>query len=154
MISPSGRLLVFRLGGSRLALDLTTVSEVTELPATWPIPFAPSSFIGVMNSHGSLLPLLDLSSYLGIGKGVADGKALVIDRRVGDLALYVDGVERIVSAAEAASLREAEGPLQEGVLEIGGNEVVLLKVSGLLEAIESDLQAIMHTSHGWREEAT
>ncbi len=154
MITPSGRLLVFRLGSRLLALDLATVSEVTELPATWPIPLAPISFIGVMNSHGSLLPLLDLSSYLGAGKGATDGKALVIDRCIGDLALYVDGVERIVPAGEATCLREAEGPLQEGVLAIDGSEVLLLKISGLLEAIESDLQAIIHTSHASQEDAT
>jgi len=153
-MTPSGRLLVFRLGSRRLALDLATVSEVTELPATWPIPLAPISFIGMMNSHGSLLPLLDLSSYLGTGKGSTDGKALIIDRSIGDLALYVDGVERIVPGVEATCLREAEGPLHEGTLEIAGSEVLLLKITGLLEAIESDLQGIMHTAHAWQEEAT
>ena len=147
MTTVPGRIVLFRLAGERLAFDLATVSEVSELPVTYPIPMAPPYFRGVMNSHGSLVSLLDLARFLGKGSGRKEGKVLGLDRRLADLAFWVDDVERIILAEGVISEREGDGPYLERFLTIDDGEVGLLSTSGLVAALESDMQEIVNTPH-------
>lgn len=141
------RLVVFRLAGQRLALDIALVSEVAEPPRTWPIPLVPPYFIGVMNFHGSLVSLLDLGRFLGCGSGDGEGKVLVIDRRLAALALLVDGVERIMLREEVVSEREGDKPMVSRFLSVDGGEVALISPELLLEAVEQELHGILTGGH-------
>ena len=141
------RLVIFRLAGQRLALDLALVSEVTEPPRTWPIPLVPPYFIGAMTSHGSLVSLLDLGRFLGCGSGDGERKVLVIDRRLAALALLVDGVERIMLREEVVSEREGDKPMVSRFLAVDGGEVALLSPELLLEAVEQELHGILTGGH-------
>lgn len=133
------RLVLFRLSGACLAIDLASVTEVTELPETWHIPLAPVFFKGVMNSHGSLIPVLDLASWMRSGIGEPRGKILILDRRLADLALWVDEVERVIPLSDAVLVGEGEGDVA-AVLEIEGAEVHLLSAESMVRKLESCLQ--------------
>ncbi|GAM11809.1 chemotaxis protein CheW [Geobacter sp. OR-1] len=151
MASDIDRLVLFRLAGQRMAIDLATVTEVSELPETWPIPMAPGYFKGVMNSHGALTPVLDLSRYLQSGTGVAAGKIMVLDRSLADLALWVDDVERVIPSAEAGVVRAGDAPMA-AVLEIHGHEVSLVSAAALLDKLDADLQGVTQVMFAGLEE--
>jgi len=145
-----GRLVLFRLAGRRSAFDLAEIAEVTELPAVYPIPLAPPSFKGVMNSHGRLVSLLDLGAYLGFGSCRSAGKVLVLDRRFADLALWVDEVERIIPVAEVLSERAGEEPHVMQLLTLHDGEVQQLSALDLIEKLDAELQVIIHSPNGDR----
>jgi len=56
--------LVFSTHGERCALRLEDIAEVMESFAAFPIPNAPPCLIGVINFHGSPVPVLDLAAFL------------------------------------------------------------------------------------------
>ncbi|MBI5655797.1 MAG: chemotaxis protein CheW [Geobacter sp.] len=150
MTGVPGRLVLFRLAGRRCAFDLAEVAEVTELPAVYPVPLAPPSFKGVMNCHGRLVSLLDLGGYLGLESSREGGKVLVLDRRIADLALWVDEVERIIPVAEVLSEREGEEVHIKQLLTIHDGEVPLLSALDLVEKLDAELQVIIHSPNGDR----
>lgn len=153
MLDGVERLLVIRLAGKRVALDVSAMVEVAEMPEIWPIPLAPDFFRGVMNSHGNLIPLLDLASYLGVGTAVVAGKSLLLDRSTADLALLVDDVERVVPAAGATVLGSGQAPFV-AVLEIFGEEMPLISPSLVVEMLEADLRLLMQTHFAPVEETS
>lgn len=145
------RLLLIRISGKLYSIDLTPVAEVTELPETWPIPLAPVFFRGVMNSHGSLIPLLDLASWMRAGVGSSEGKVLVLDRRLADLALLVDEVERAIFSSDTELLRQGEG-LTVAILGVNGQEVPLISAAELVSMLESDLQGVGQSKSARQQE--
>lgn len=57
--------VLLRLGGSRYAVGMADVAEVTALPAVTRLPGAPAWLTGVANWRGRMLPVLDLRPLLG-----------------------------------------------------------------------------------------
>jgi chemotaxis signal transduction protein len=139
-------LLIFRLAGRRIAIDLGIVAEVTELPPCWPIPLVPPCFAGVINFHGALAPLLNLAMYLKTGRGFPLGKIIVLDKQLCDLALWVDAVERITGEDATVIDCITEEPFVKCLLKLREEEIPLLDVAGLLDALETDLKGINHSS--------
>lgn len=139
-------LLLFRLAGRRIAIDLGIVAEVSEIPTCWPIPLAPPCFAGVINSHGALVALLDMAMYLNAGRGLPQGKVMVLDKQVCELALWVDGVERITGEYATVIDRIPDEPYMKSLLQLNEEEIPLLDPAALLDALECDLKGINHSS--------
>ena len=62
--------LVFQLGADRFAVDTATVAEVLPLMAITPIQYAPPGISGIINYHGTPVPVVDLSQ-LTVGRPAA-----------------------------------------------------------------------------------
>jgi chemotaxis signal transduction protein len=58
--------VLLRMGGSRFAVAMAGVAEVTALPAVTRLPGAPAWLIGVANWRGRMLPVLDIRSLVGV----------------------------------------------------------------------------------------
>jgi chemotaxis signal transduction protein len=54
--------VLLRLGGSRYAVPMADVAEVTSLPSLTRLPGAPAWLLGVANWRGRMLPVLDIRS--------------------------------------------------------------------------------------------
>lgn len=132
----SDRLIVFTLCGGKYALYLRHVAEVVELPSIFPMPHAPLYFHGIMNFHGNLVSLLDLGHYLMNAPRKPQGKALVLDTGIANLALRVDAVENVGSADVILEEFESDEILVEKVLVMPDGEVKLLSVEKLLDQLE------------------
>lgn len=91
-------LLVFRLAGERLAIELRAVEEAVENPAVRPVPECDSSLFGVFNLRERLLPLYSPQRVLGLAVG-DDPVALVLRHGPGYLAVAVDDVDDVVRVA-------------------------------------------------------
>ncbi|HEX9023824.1 MAG TPA: chemotaxis protein CheW [Geobacteraceae bacterium] len=136
MNNGTDRLIVFSLAGSKYALYLRHVAEVVELPRIFPMPHAPLYFHGIMNFHGSLVSLLDLGHFLVNAPRNPQGKVLVLDTAIANLALWVDGVENVGSADVILEECESDENLVEKVLVMADGEVRLLSVERLLDQLE------------------
>jgi chemotaxis signal transduction protein len=58
--------VLLRLGGSRFAVAMADVAEVTSLPAVTRLPGAPPWLVGVANWRGRMLPVLDIRTLVGV----------------------------------------------------------------------------------------
>lgn len=132
----AGRFLLFTLRDSTYAIDLQQVAEVIEPPPLFPIPLAPTHFIGAINSHGKIKPVLDLS--LPAPDCSRPGrKIMVLEDRVADLAIMVDGVLSIASA-ETMEMKpaDADNDLSDWIFSDGTEEIGLLALDRLLQRLE------------------
>jgi purine-binding chemotaxis protein CheW len=58
--------VLLRLGGSRFAVAMADVAEVTALPSVTRLPGAPVWLVGVSNWRGRMLPVLDIRTLVGV----------------------------------------------------------------------------------------
>ena len=139
MIDGTNRLIIFTISGIKYALFLRHVAEVVELPRIFPMPHAPLYFPGIMNFHGDLVSLLDLSQFLMNAPRNPHGKVLVLDTDIANLALWVDTVENVGAAEVVLEEFESDESLVEKVLIMADGEVKMLSVEKLLERLEDIL---------------
>jgi purine-binding chemotaxis protein CheW len=96
--------IVFALGTARLATELRWVREVATLGFVTEVPTAPPGVAGVVNLHGAILPVLDLSVLHHGGAPVqarqGDG-ALVVEVDGVVAALRVDQVDEVATLSGA-----------------------------------------------------
>lgn len=98
------QLVIFRLEEQQYALPLSTVERVLPMIAVSPLPHAPPLALGMINVHGTIVPVLDLRYRFGLpprAYGLAAHLLLArTTRRL--LAVPVDevvGVRDVVAAA-------------------------------------------------------
>jgi len=94
-------LVLFRIEDQRCALFLSAVERVIRAVAVTPVADAPEDVIGLINFHGTVVPILDLRGILGIPRrDIALADQFVIARagarRVGIL------VEEVLEVARPA----------------------------------------------------
>ncbi len=135
------RLLIFRVHGVRYGLDLYDVSEVLETFTLYPIPRAPATLRGAVNSHGILIPVVDLGNYFGSGPLAEQGTLLVLDRGRANCALLVERVEAVVPFEEAIGEDVSTEPEFARLLKLADGPVRQLSFDGVVEGVERVLQS-------------
>lgn len=123
--------LIFDVGGDRLALSAADVLEIIRPPALTRVPHSPPNLLGVANLRGTVLPILGLAGLLG-GKLRAETRStrvVVVDGKA-PVGLLVDAVSALTRTSEGKRLDLSEllgqtfrtvARLQRKVLDLGGN---------------------------------
>ncbi len=88
--------LIFRLADEWFGLEVDDIQEIVESPVLNYIPRAPDTFLGAINFHGSIVPVLDLARYLGLSDSAYGDRAVVLPIGQQALALGVSAIQRIV----------------------------------------------------------
>jgi len=131
--------LIFRLGEEFYGLDVRQVQEIVEAPDYDYIPLAGQEYLGAVNFHGSILPVLDLAGYLGFEQADRDDRIIVLTAADGSLALAVGTVGRIVPLEREQLLPAREDQEREAfireVFNHGGDMINLLDLQRLLESL-------------------
>ncbi len=135
------RFLIVSVREKRFAFHLKDIAEVMETFLTYPIPKAPQEYLGVMNSHGVPVPVLDFGSFLHGCPPKESGTILVLDSRICSLALRVDGIEKIVSACIAESSDESDW-LSGTSVAIGQEKIPLPSLEKLLVLLEDSIRGL------------
>jgi len=134
------QMLVFGLGAELYGLEVTQIQEIVERPAIHYIPRAPARLLGAVNFHGSIIPVLDLATFLGFPPGELSPRVLVLPFQLCSLALAVHSTQRIV-AIDADALMPVDRERQEescirAAMNCKGQIINILDVPSLLARLE------------------
>jgi purine-binding chemotaxis protein CheW len=101
-LAPGRELIVVEIQGQRFALDIMSVREIRGWIATTRLPQAPDHVLGMINLRGSVLPVIDFSTRLGLGPSEPNTASVVIVAEVDDrvAGLLVDAVCDILTLGE------------------------------------------------------
>jgi purine-binding chemotaxis protein CheW len=135
------QILVFRLGGELYGLEVVRIQEVAECPPLYFIPRASPCFLGAINLHGAILPVLDLAAFLGFDHAARDSRVIVLAPRLCWMALAVAEVGKIVNINPQMLLklprdRQPNGCIR-AVVNLEADLVNLLDVEGLLAELDT-----------------
>jgi len=133
--------MLFSCGEYRYAVDIDAVDEISELLPAYPIPDASRFLRGVVNIHGKIAAVLDLSMYLGTGP-VKDGRNLLLLKipETG-LAFLVSQVEKIIFKDEIIAFAPGTSEFEEAHLTLQDGRAVLLALGSLVDSIEKAIAA-------------
>lgn len=134
------KVLVFHIGSDRYGLRLGAVTRVLPVAGLKQLPLAPPYVAGLLDLHGTPVPVIDLSRLAGAPAGQMwfDTRIILVDypadggaRPLGLLAEHVAGVETVNPAAFSASGVEG-APFLGQVAGGEGGMLQLVEAEGLL----------------------
>jgi chemotaxis signal transduction protein len=90
--------VVFRLGRGRYAVDARQAASVVAIGKATPLPGVPPFYLGLINHHGAIYPLLDMRPILGASAQdpIAPTHAIVAMSDVHAVAIAADDIESLV----------------------------------------------------------
>lgn len=108
--SPAQEIVSFAIGDQAFCFDIAHVLEIRGWTQTTSLPHAPDYVIGTMNLRGTVLPVLDLSLRLGLGKTDPGPRHVIIIARVDQriVGFLVDAVSDIIMVREGDLLPTPE----------------------------------------------
>ncbi|MBI5015746.1 MAG: chemotaxis protein CheW [Deltaproteobacteria bacterium] len=130
--------LLVAVEGERFGIDTERIRTVVEYRRLTPIPGRPRPFVGALNHHGELLPVVALASLLGRKARLdRDRSAIVVlDWEDAVLGLLVERTHGLLTASDRARparvLGRWDGPHLAQTLELEGQRVHVLDVDSLL----------------------
>ena len=136
------QLLVFTLDAQRYALHLSAVERAVLMIEITPLPKAPEIVIGVVNVHGTLVPVLNIRKRFRLSEREPDlGDQLIIARTAGrTVALVVDTVNDVVSlpSVEIVTPESILSQLEhlEGVVKLNDGMVFIQDLDAFLSLEE------------------
>jgi len=133
--------LTFELADAHYGLDIAEVQEIVEAPHRYFIPNAPECYNGVINFHGTIVPVVDLASLLGLDTDGLDHRVIVLRSGRYALGFAVTRLGRIIRPQNAESLpcetdRQRHPCISER-LHHEADVINLLDVSLLLTRLET-----------------
>ena len=113
-------LVVFVIDGQRYALALGAVERVRPMVAVSPLPEAPAVALGVINVHGTVVPVMDIRRRFGLPARDFGVSTRLLLARAGrrTLAVPADEVLGVVEAAAERVVRP--DAVLEGIGHIAG----------------------------------
>lgn len=134
------QVLVFALGSTPYGLDIAQVQEIVESPPLYFIPRAPAHFLGAINFHGQVLPVLDVPRFLGLTTAKRDRRIVVLASELGAAALAVSAVGRILPAdpdcLQPPSEEGVNHPFVRAELHQEDQRIILLDAARLLASLD------------------
>lgn len=135
-VPEAGQLMVFRLFGEEMGVDIDHVREIVRLPALTPIPRGPSYVAGVCNLRGNVLPVIDTRDRLGVGHhGEADrttARLLVVSTGGAATGLIVDEMREVMRMPAdqleppPAACKGVDREMLRGVVKADGGERLIM----------------------------
>jgi len=148
-------LACFELDGVCCAVDVSLVREISRCPPHAPLPHAPALIEGVVELHGSVLPLLDLGRVLGrapVGDltharlAVLQADELLFALRIGPsvdvISVALDAVEALPALATQAGYEVVRAVVRRA----GAAPLLVL-------SLEAVLERVYRSAHGVSEAA-
>lgn len=133
------RYMLFSTGGLRYAVNVDYLDEISELLPEYPIPQAPRFLRGVVNIHGKLAPVFDLSMYVGTGPVKKGCNLLLLKMPETSLSIVVEQMERMISGDEIVSIERGSGASGATTFILSDGKAELLDTEQLVASMEKSL---------------
>jgi purine-binding chemotaxis protein CheW len=132
-------IIVFRVGGEHVGIDITKVLEVTETQQPVAVPKSESFILGLINVRGEVIPVLSLRKRLGLA-GNSEGSFMLIvedNRRRADLSVdELFGTKKIdenkINKKSELLLTREDKNFFLGVYETGKVPILILNLTKVL----------------------
>lgn len=101
--TPTREIVSFSVGEQRFCMEIEHVLEIRGWTKTTILPHAPDYVIGMMNLRGTVLPVVDLSLRLGLGRTDPSARHVIIIARIHEqtVGFLVENVSDIASVNES-----------------------------------------------------
>lgn len=137
------QVLVFRLGDELYGLEVARIQEVAEAPSLHYIPRAPEHFLGAINFHGNILPVLDLGGFLEFAPRQRDNRVIVLVASECSMALAAHHIRGFVPYdAEDMMPVDQERKKDSYIRSVMNRQeemINMLDIDGLLDHLEAHL---------------
>jgi purine-binding chemotaxis protein CheW len=96
--------VAFRCGGQEFCLDIMAVREIRSAAPATPLPHVPAYLRGLINLRGTVLPVIDFATRLGIASNAFSTQSVIIVAWIGSrlVGLEVDSVSDIITINASA----------------------------------------------------
>jgi purine-binding chemotaxis protein CheW len=137
--------LVVGVEGQEFGFDVARVQTVVEYRAPTPIPGRPASFVGALNHHGDLLPVVHLANLLGAKPRLdpVHSVIVVLDWEDATVGLLVERAQGLLTPLERTRLSHVlgrwDGPHLLHTLEAEGRRIHVLDIDSLLTDLAARL---------------
>lgn len=138
-------LVSIAVGGQFYAIDIMSVREIRGWTASTPLPHAPEHVLGMINLRGAILPVVDLSARLGLGRSSPTSSSVVVVTQIAErqVGLVVDAVCDIITVEEGMLQAPPEigsADVREFVQGVMSTDEGIVSVLTLDQVLPSDLQ--------------
>ncbi|MGO7733242.1 chemotaxis protein CheW [Rhizobium johnstonii] len=137
-------IIAFHLHEQEFCVRTTTIREIRGWGPAMPIPHAPADVIGVMNLRGTVIPIIDLATKLGMKNTEPNERSAIVVAEVHGMAmgLVVDRVSDILTIASSLLQPVPEisvsGGMRyaEGIIAQAGSMICFLNLENMFERSE------------------
>ena len=137
--------LLFKIGAETFALDFKQIQKIVESPELYAIPLVPSYFMGTVNFHNQIVPVLDLAAYLDIVAHEKDPRVIILDLSQYAMALSVGSIKNYNKLEEVKTLPCKSNSMLSSVSRLvaleDGQPIRILEPASLQKRLTSDLLA-------------
>jgi purine-binding chemotaxis protein CheW len=145
-------LVAFRLNEQLYALPIEPIVQIVEMVTITPLPQVNHAMRGIINVHGTAVPVLDLRQHLGLADaGLRLHTPIILvkakERQVGLIVDQVTSVmnvpvDRIAHPADVLPPELGQAPLLRGLAHTEAGMVLLLDLEHLFEINSNSLAAV------------
>jgi purine-binding chemotaxis protein CheW len=142
-------LITFSIGDQDFCMDIMLIREIRGWTNVTMLPHSPSDVLGVMNLRGAVVPIVDLSARLGLGRCKPEARNVIIIAMMGHqtVGFLVTAVSDIVGASpsEIQSMPQVGGmqpsDFVEGIIASRNRTLRVLNINALAAAmiVETEL---------------
>ena len=134
-----GHIVVLGLGDTRIALRLSVVERVIRAVAVTPVADAPENVVGLVNVHGTVIPILDIRGVFGVSRKVIVPADLFVIAEAGQrrVAIPVEEVLGVVKPALGAAVAAGDilpglGAFIEGAVTLADGMILIYDLERFL----------------------
>jgi purine-binding chemotaxis protein CheW len=137
-------LLAFWVAGEEYGIDIVQIQEIIKVPVITEVPRAPACVLGIISLRGTIVPVADLRSVLGMESRVVDrqSRILVLRGEGEPVGLLVDRVSSVVRFERESiepvprTMQPDSSELLSGVGREGDRMLIILDLSAVLSFME------------------
>lgn len=153
------QMLTFYIAGDEYAIGILKVKEIIEYEPPTRVPSAPSCITGVINLRGTVVPVIDLASKLGLGSTPVTKRTCIIivetaiDGDPMTMGLMADAVSQVIDMAESEIQTppsfgtKMRADLLQGMAGSGKRFILLLDIDRVVSTLDvADVIAVGETA--------
>lgn len=128
-------LRVFEVTSQVLAVREEEVLTVADWTEPTPLPFAPSSVLGIVSIHGRMFTVVDIDVLLEIDSTIENPRFILALRGDEQLAIAANNADQVVESDVEDKTPGSNSNLVRGTVSVNGRTVSLLEVENLFAGV-------------------
>jgi purine-binding chemotaxis protein CheW len=124
-------IIAFYLGEQQFCVETTAIREIRGWTPATPVPHAPAELMGVMNLRGSVIPIIDVATRLGMAATAPSERSAIVVAEIRDKVVGLV-VERVSDILTIPADRVQPMPVIGGAFDAGYARGIIALDSGMV----------------------